>query len=216
MPKSIKQKNNKLVTALTINSNIDENNDNSNSILTDFKPTFPPTLTANDLINNVNKSNTFNKSRAKTFPNAFIVYRIALTKEYRNKNIKLPRMGPFSKIAKKSWEKESQDVKDVYHKLSEDAKSLYNQNNVQIIFDKHMVVNDQQSAGGAAESAYVNHDTEVFPVDTFTQNSSSEYLPEDSSPNYSFYEDPYGLNSADRELLYILDFHFKIDTHTHE
>ncbi|CAG8737449.1 8897_t:CDS:1, partial [Funneliformis mosseae] len=77
----------------------------------------------------------------------------------------------------------------------------------------HMVVNDQQSARGAAESAYVNHDTEVFPVGTYTQNSSSEYLPKDSSPNYSFYEDPYGQNSTDRELLYILDFHFKIDTH---
>ncbi|CAG8673875.1 16216_t:CDS:2 [Funneliformis mosseae] len=173
MPKKIKQKYNKL-----------ENNDNSNSIL---KPTFPPTLIANDLIKNAIKSNKPNKSRAITFPNAFIAYRMALTKEYRNKNITLPRMGQLSKLAKNSWEEESKDVKEFYNKLAEDAKSL-----------------------GGAESVYVYQDTEV---NTVKQNSSSEHFPKDSSPNYSFYEDPYGQNSSDRELLYILDFHFTINPH---
>src|SRR3954451_9929377 len=101
MTKTIKQKNNKHATLLAINSNIDENNsrlnretkinNNVNSLPTDIKPTFPPTLTANDLIKNAIKSNKLNKSRAITFPNAFIAYRMALTKEYRNKNITLPR-----------------------------------------------------------------------------------------------------------------------------
>ncbi|CAG8694319.1 11686_t:CDS:2, partial [Funneliformis mosseae] len=96
--------------------------DNSNSLFTDIKPKFPPTLTTNDLIKNTNKSNTFNR---KSFPNAFIAYRMALTKEYHNKSITLPHMGHLSKIAKKSWEKESQNVKDFYHKLSGDARFLY-------------------------------------------------------------------------------------------
>ncbi|SRR6266540_7524268 len=47
-------------------------------------------------------------------------------------------MGQLSKIAKNSWNKESQNVKDFYNKLSEDAKSLYRQNTIQIVLDKHM------------------------------------------------------------------------------
>ncbi|CAG8719991.1 6025_t:CDS:1, partial [Funneliformis mosseae] len=108
-------------------------NKKNNRLPTDIKPTFPPTLTANDLIKNAIKSNKPNKSRAITFPNAFIAYRMALTNEYHNKNITLPSVVDLSKIAKNYWEKESKDVKEFYNKLAEDAKSLYNQNNVQII-----------------------------------------------------------------------------------
>ncbi|CAG8502848.1 9295_t:CDS:2 [Funneliformis caledonium] len=180
MTKTIKQKNNKHA----INSNIDENNSrlnretrinkNNNRLPTDIKPTFPPTLTANDLIKNAIKSNIPNKSRAITFPYSFIAYRMALTNEY-----------------------------------PEDAKSLYNQKNVQIIYDRHMVDQNDQLARGGAESAYIDQDAEVS---TFTQNSSRL---NDSSPNYRFYEDP-GQNSADRELFYILDFHYKMDIFRNE
>ena len=101
MPKtSLKQKNNKRANVSNNNSNID------------IKPIFPPTLTTNDLIKNALKSDSSNKSRAKTLPNAFIAYRMEFIKEYRKKNVKLPPMGQFSKIVKDSWNKESQNIKD--------------------------------------------------------------------------------------------------------
>jgi len=129
MPKILKQKNNK-------RANISDNN--FNNVLTNIKPNFPPILTTNDLIKNALKSDTSNRSKAKTLPNAFIAYRMALIKEYRNNNIKLPPMGQLSRIAKNSWDKESQNVKDLYNKLAEDTKSLYKQRTIQIVLDNHM------------------------------------------------------------------------------
>ncbi|CAB4414941.1 unnamed protein product [Rhizophagus irregularis] len=86
MPKTpLKQKNRKRVTSL-INANnteTDISGHNSNNTLIDIKPSFPSTLTINELIKD---SNTNNKP--KLFPNAFIAYRMALMKEYRIKNFK--------------------------------------------------------------------------------------------------------------------------------
>src|SRR5688572_31510187 len=123
---SLKQKNNKRADI------------NGNNFNTDIKPKCPPILTINDLIKNALKSDTPNKRKPKTFPNAFIAYRMALIKEYRNKKVKLPPMGQLSKIAKTSWDEESQNVKDFYNKLVEDAKALYKQNTIQIVLDDHM------------------------------------------------------------------------------
>src|SRR6266498_2792217 len=139
MPKtSLKQKNRKHVTSF-INS---FSRDNSDNILTVLKPSFPSTLTINDLIKNDNTNN-----KPKLFPNAFIAYRMALMKEYRNNNRKLPPIGEVSKIAKKFWNMEPKHVKDSYESLVKDAKSIYKQNNIQIVLDKHMnyVENSQES-----------------------------------------------------------------------
>src|SRR5688572_15731064 len=101
MPKALKQKNNERIT---------------DNYLVDIKPEFPPTLTKHDLIKNALRTPSTNDTyvRPKTLPNAYIAYRMALVKEYRNKNLKFPPMGQFSKIAKKAWDKESQNVKDFY------------------------------------------------------------------------------------------------------
>src|SRR5688572_21789116 len=140
MPKtSSKQKNNKYImtdSRLNIEANID--NKNSNDVFINIRPKFPPTLTTNDLIKNALKSDTPNKSKSRTLPNAFIAYRMELIKEYRDRNIKLPPMGQFSKIAKDSWNHKSQIVKDFYNKLAEDAKSLYKQSTIQIVLDNRM------------------------------------------------------------------------------
>src|SRR5687767_13637813 len=132
MPKTSKQKNGKYAKL-----NIEVNN-NSNNVLTNIKPKFPPTLTTSDLIKNALESDTSKKSKARTLPNAFIAYRMSLIKEYRKENVKLPPMGQLSKIAKNSWNGESQNVKDFYNKLAEDAKSLYKQSTIQIVLDSHV------------------------------------------------------------------------------
>ncbi|CAB4382992.1 unnamed protein product [Rhizophagus irregularis] len=106
-------------------------------------PPFPPALTIDDLIKNAQTSD----NKPKMVPNAFIAYRMALIREYRikNKNIKLPRMGVFSRIAENSWNKEPQHVKGYYNKLTQDAKLFYKQNTIQIVLDKHMInINDQK------------------------------------------------------------------------
>ncbi|GES96716.1 hypothetical protein GLOIN_2v1784135 [Rhizophagus clarus] len=61
-------------------------------------------------------------------PNAFIAYRMTLIREYRNKNknIKLPRMGDFSRIAEDSWNKEPQHRSQVlYQETSRDKRRVY-------------------------------------------------------------------------------------------
>src|SRR5256885_16611969 len=101
MPKiSLKKKSlNKNNSKLNNETNISGNNaDNDNFI----KPSFPPTLTTNDLIKNPSKPSISN--RRKKIPNAFIAYRTALMNEYRTNKRKLPPMGKFSQIAKNSWD----------------------------------------------------------------------------------------------------------------
>ncbi|RGB40161.1 hypothetical protein C1646_753639 [Rhizophagus diaphanus] len=138
---SLKQKNSKRVIVNNIKTDISRPNSNNTFIY--IKPSFPSTLTINELIKN---SNTNNKP--KFLPNAFIAYRMALMKEYRIKNCKLPPMGKVSKIAKNSWNMEPKIVKDFYESLVKDAKSIYKQINIQIILDKHMnscAENNQES-----------------------------------------------------------------------
>ncbi|RGB40158.1 hypothetical protein C1646_753636 [Rhizophagus diaphanus] len=170
-----------------VNSNINTDNFNlrgktksgkgdSKNILTILKPSFPSTLMLDDLI----KRN--NNNKPKLLPNAFIAYRMALMKEYRIKNCKLPPMGEVSKIAKNSWNLEPKQVKDFYESLVEDAKTIYKQNNIQIILDKHMdnhVVNSQDN--DATCNAVVNENNQIQnPFDVENSNKSS-FLSVDST-----------------------------------
>ncbi|CAG8645762.1 7068_t:CDS:1 [Funneliformis caledonium] len=241
MPKTSK-KNKHHIASLNINSNFNENNsksnrethfidNDSNKVLTDIKPTFPPILTTYDLIKNANNG------KAKILPNAFIAYRMALNREYRIKNAKIPPAGQFSKIAKESWNNESQNVKDYYNKLVEEAKKLFKQNTIQIVFDKHMndVGNNQESGQIPSlqttnlicdsDSDNANYAQKEAPVENLicTQDSSSVYLPtlptEDPSisdvnslfdgfsqvsyARNNFFVDPYGIHSVPNEQEHI-------------
>ncbi|CAI2161840.1 8579_t:CDS:1 [Funneliformis geosporum] len=152
-----------------------------------FKPTFPSNLTINEIISVIKAPS--NNQKAKTFPNAFIAYKKALIKENRIRNIKLPPMGKLSKIASYYWDEEPEIVKKFYKKLSEDAKSLYKQNGIQIIFDKRM--NEVEESGQVgqvsrvtseirSDSDYVNYTQRIeVPVEYIikTQNSTSGYFP---------------------------------------
>ena len=122
MPKTLlKKKNHNRTLINPANVNIDNsksNNEtdisgnNSNNVLNYIRPSFPPTLKVDDLIKNDNTNN-----KRKSLPNAFIAYRMALMKEYRNNNRKLPPMGEVSKIAKNSWNMEPKHVKNFYESL---------------------------------------------------------------------------------------------------
>jgi hypothetical protein len=137
------------------------NVNNSNNIFTDTRPSFPPNLTINDLTKNNIKSN--NKNKPKTFPNAFIAYRMALIKECHNKNWKIPPMGEFSKITRNSWNTEPEYVKDYYVSLVKEAKSIYKQNNIQIVLDKHMsnnVNNIENKQESGLQDSLVTYDAD--------------------------------------------------------
>ncbi|RGB40171.1 hypothetical protein C1646_664061 [Rhizophagus diaphanus] len=119
------------------NSKMNPENDisenNIGNILSYIRPSFPPIIKIDDLIKNAKTTN-----KRKSIPNAFIVYRMALIKEYRIKNRKLPPMAELSKIAKNSWDLEPKEVKDYYEEFVKEAKSIYNKSNVQIVMDKHV------------------------------------------------------------------------------
>ena len=111
------------MVSIIINSNLNsETNISKNNFNNNIKPTFPPILTLNDLIENALKSSTSNNNKPKSLPNAFIAYRMALVKEYRIKSRKLPSMGELSKIAKDSWNIEPKQRPTISKILGEFAK----------------------------------------------------------------------------------------------
>ncbi|CAB4388444.1 unnamed protein product [Rhizophagus irregularis] len=170
MPKTpLIQKNRKRVTSL-INANnteTDISGHNSNNTLIDIKPSFPSTLTINELIKDFNTNN-----KPKLFPNAFIAYRMALMKEYRIKNYKLLPMGEVSKIAKNFWNMEPKNVKDFYESLVKDVKSIYRRNNIQIILDKHM-------------NNYAENNQENNDIDFGIEKENKEHVLDNNKINYS-------------------------------
>jgi hypothetical protein len=135
MPKALSKKKDydRTVDNSKLNSEINISENNINDILSYVRPSFPPIIKVDDLIKNARMNN-----KRKSIPNAFIVYRMALIKEYRIKNRKLPPMAEISKIAKSSWDIEPKEVKDYYEEFVREAKSIYNKSNVQIVMDKHM------------------------------------------------------------------------------
>ncbi|CAI2169409.1 12331_t:CDS:1 [Funneliformis geosporum] len=168
-------------------SNVRNNIISSNNVHTDIKPKFPPILTTDELIKNAIKSNAPN-NKVKTLPNAFIAYRMALQKEYHNKNIKLPLMSQLSKIAKASWDEEPEDVKKFYKNLTEKARTLYSQKTIQIVFDKHMnEVENYQGCGNVSPlhamgvtfeaDSDISYNNQTRDVENMihTQHSSSGY-----------------------------------------
>ncbi|CAG8519378.1 uncharacterized protein OCT59_027575 [Rhizophagus irregularis] len=204
-----KKQKNQLLFIVNSNNNIkhDQNNvsdNNLNNIFVDIRPSFPPNLTTNDLIKNAVKSNT---NRPKTFPNAFIAYRMALIKECRNKNWKLPSMGEFSKITRNSWNTESEHVKNFYVSLVKEAKSNYKQNNLQIVLDKHMS-NNMNYVQESGET----YDTNVRILPTIYKENSQNLVQNTSHYNVRFIDNSSLIDSSsnsemnsDREYIEILE-----------
>ncbi|PKY48449.1 hypothetical protein RhiirA4_525247 [Rhizophagus irregularis] len=196
MPKTfLKQKNRKRETSINVES------------LNDIKPSFPSTLTISDLIKKVNTNN-----KPKVFPNAFIAYRMALMKEYRIKNCKTPSVGKVSKIAKNHWNMEPKYVKEFYESLVNEAKLIYNKNNVQIILDKHVsnvVINQERNVnfdvGREEEHVEVQHINTNFSFPNASSNDMSSDIPlVNSSQNF---RTSYNANStlSDREYIRYLE-----------
>ncbi|CAG8703981.1 16297_t:CDS:2 [Funneliformis mosseae] len=77
--------------------------------------------------------------------------------------IKLPPMGQLSIIAKNSWNKEPQEVKNFYNNLAKEARLLYKQNTFQIIFDKRM--NEVENDQGNGQVAPLHVKGEIFAAD---------------------------------------------------
>ncbi|CAB4379823.1 unnamed protein product [Rhizophagus irregularis] len=171
--------------------------DNPNDILTNIKPTFPPIITINDLI------------KPKSPPNSFIVYRMALMKEYRNKNCKLPSICEISKIAKKYWDMEPKNVKDYYASLVKDAKSIYNKFSLdKFSLDNYMEYIQNQKCDITYDAVEnINENLHILTSDQINNDvgfstTTNTFLVH-SFPNYDNYE----LNSTpnDQEYIRILE-----------
>jgi hypothetical protein len=79
----------------------------------EIKLPFPPIITVKDL------------QSSKKIPNSFIIYRMALRKYVKSKNIIINRKR-VSSLASRLWKLESDVVKSAYKKLGNDAKILRN------------------------------------------------------------------------------------------
>ncbi|CAB4460937.1 uncharacterized protein OCT59_010240 [Rhizophagus irregularis] len=79
-----------------------------------IKPPFPPLIDPKDLLI-ISKDNKPSRS-----PNAFIIYRKVFLKTTRDQGYFLP-MTIVSSMASKSWDKESDEVRDYYKKLAKEA-----------------------------------------------------------------------------------------------
>ncbi|RIA92706.1 hypothetical protein C1645_820292 [Glomus cerebriforme] len=157
-----------------------ETRNNSNNVFVD-RPSFPPTITLDDLIRNKNSNN-----RPRAIPNAFIVYRMALIREYRIINHKLPPMSELSKIAKKSWDTELKHVRDHYELLVNEAKSIYKQNNVQIVLDKHMnYIENNEDGTEARQLESTNEDLTIQNSAVIVNSHNNNVSSSVSSANYS-------------------------------
>ncbi|CAG8503488.1 uncharacterized protein OCT59_010253 [Rhizophagus irregularis] len=78
-----------------------------------YRPPFPPNITAYELLN------------YKSVPNPFIIYRIAVRMECKSKNITIERKN-VSNIASNLWKSEPAIVKNTYKEIEIDAKILHN------------------------------------------------------------------------------------------
>ncbi|RIA83446.1 hypothetical protein C1645_833835 [Glomus cerebriforme] len=79
-----------------------------------IKPPFPPLIDPKDLLI-ISKDNKPSRS-----PNAFIIYRKVFLKTTRDQGYFLP-MTIVSSMASKSWDQESDEVRDYYKRLAKDA-----------------------------------------------------------------------------------------------
>ncbi|RGB29325.1 hypothetical protein C1646_795606 [Rhizophagus diaphanus] len=78
-----------------------------------YRPPFPPNITAHELL------------KYKSIPNTFIIYRIAVRMECKSKNITIERKF-VSSIASNLWKSEPAIVKNTYKEIENDAKILHN------------------------------------------------------------------------------------------
>ncbi|CAG8666782.1 9437_t:CDS:2 [Funneliformis mosseae] len=137
-----------------------------------LKPTFPPTLTIDEIMPK------YVKNKSIKLPNAFIIYRMALMKEYRKENIK-KSIVQLAKIARNSWSNEPLEVKHFYNRLAEDVKSNIKNNKLQITFDKNvnevgesMQVLHSKDLSFGADLGYANYNEDTI----YAQDSLSRFL----------------------------------------
>ncbi|RGB25724.1 hypothetical protein C1646_444374 [Rhizophagus diaphanus] len=88
-----------------------------------IKPIFPPNINLRELIT----KQTFSESSRSSgrSPNAFIIYRKAFVEAARKDGYHLP-MTVVSSMASRSWDLESETVKEHYKKLAKEANAIRN------------------------------------------------------------------------------------------
>jgi len=116
-------------------------------------------------------------------------------------------MGQLSKITKNSWNKESQNVKDFYNKLAEDAKYLYKQHTIQIVLDSHMNkhINESFSTTTTTNSTsfITNNSSMKSTSPNFTTNESEQFSPlQNSSNGYPIQDSIFSVHSNNFGPLY--------------
>ncbi|KAG9299019.1 hypothetical protein G9A89_020332 [Geosiphon pyriformis] len=89
----------------------------------DFKPSFPPQITPQNLL--FGKSNNMTNVPPSKPPNSFIIYRIVAIKELKSQGCNGIHMTKISGLISAWWKKEPENVKAFYKNLAQEATRLY-------------------------------------------------------------------------------------------
>lgn len=95
------------------------------SDIRDFKLSFPPTITVQDIIMSIKK----NGRKVKRPPNAFMIYRKAFCNEAA-KSYRFYQM-EVSSLCGNSWRREPKEVKEYYYKLATEVDMIFNYQHAQ-------------------------------------------------------------------------------------
>ncbi|KAG9307060.1 hypothetical protein G9A89_016888 [Geosiphon pyriformis] len=101
---------------------IENSTNHLNSTPIIIKPKFPPAISPEELLANAIKKINQGRKPSK-IPNAFMVYRLVLQKEYAHFN-NIPDMCALSAVASKLWKREPEYVKAKYEEIVLGAKKL--------------------------------------------------------------------------------------------
>ncbi|CAG8487066.1 2946_t:CDS:1 [Acaulospora colombiana] len=89
----------------------------SYDLQSNYRPSFPPLITANDIVNIHMEKGLDNANKTL---NAFLIYRVAYSREIAGQSV-----GNISKMASNSWKKETDHVKDFYKKMASEVKAIF-------------------------------------------------------------------------------------------
>ncbi|KAG9288149.1 hypothetical protein G9A89_000944 [Geosiphon pyriformis] len=125
---------------------------NLNSLRIDYirRPSFPPQVLIEDIIFNAVKK-LEKAGKVSKIPNAFMIYLMALRKEYTKRNIGATKMRALASYASVLWGKEKLHVKTKYNELHFEAQVRFNEICQTLFPIRHFQVPDKTDSSQIGE-----------------------------------------------------------------
>ncbi|GBC03190.1 hypothetical protein RclHR1_05000003 [Rhizophagus clarus] len=140
------------------------NGSNFSQIKNNVRPSYPPIITAQDLIPMDISSS---KVESVRIPNAFIAYRMALVKQLKLQKVACHRSN-VSSLASHLWAEEPEDVKNTYRKMAIDAQKLHDQARglTFLSYEQFTTSDDNVMQDNETSSENINNTIKTRSIDT--------------------------------------------------